>query len=967
MRLAAILLVMAIVGCSSETAETDVVPPEQLVEPVAHEDIPPAPVLTPEDAIADFVVEDGFAVELAASEPDIVAPVALTFDGNGAMWVVEMRGYMSDVDASAEQEPVGRVRVLRDADDDGLYETATTFVDGLVLPRAIAMTKGGILLAEPPNLWFIENHDYVAGNRVVVDTAYAAPDNPEHQENGLLHAMDNWIYSAKSDIRYRLLDGEWIRDSTEFRGQWGISQDDYGRLFYNNNSATLLGDNLLPNDFPDNPNHEASHNNYSAAKASNRVYPRRVNPGVNRGYLDGTLGDDGKLVNVTGACGPVIFRGSNFPESHYGDAFVMEPTGNVVMRVVLSDSAGVVSGSAPYAGREFLSSSDERFRPVNAYTGPDGALYIVDMYRGVIQHKTYLTHYLKRQIEHRDLETPLNLGRIYRVRWTDRERDAAPRLLESSTAELVDNLRHPNGWRRDTAQRLLVQESDPAAEPLVRALISRGTPEVTIVHALWALEGLGVITVADLRRATTAAPTPKVRATALRVAATLGNAPEPVRREAFAFIRATGDSGREVGLQRLLALRHFIGLDDAAVAGEFVDAVSRRGGDAEFVDAAIGSFAEREDRLQAVVEPRRTDVPHLWAAVQQARFIDQLGPALETLVLDESDRDLFSHGARRYGALCATCHGRDGRGLPSTAPELRRSHWVIQDPETAMRILLDGISGPIEVNGRIVSPPEALDIMPGLRTNPNVTDRDIAAVLTYARNAWNNRASAVDSAEVATIRAATRAHAGAPYTADELVALRRADWTPLMPPPDFAGWTKLGGSADFRVVGDEVVGTTALNTPNTFLATDRTFDDFILEFEVRIDSSINSGVQIRSESRSDYQNGRVHGYQVEIDPSDRAWSGGIYDEGRRGWLFDLRGNPTARNAFRRDGWNHYRVEARGPHIRTWINGVLAADLIDDLTPSGFVALQVHSVGSPGLAGREVRWRGIRMKEDLATR
>ena len=203
---------------------------------------------------------------------------------------------------------------------------------------------------------------------------------------------------------------------------------------------------------------------------------------------------------------------------------------------------------------------------------------------------------------------------------------------------------------------------------------------------------------------------------------------------------------------------------------------------------------------------------------------------------------------------------------------------------------------------------------------------------------------------------------GSLYSADDLVALRDTGWTSLVPPEDLAGWRRLGGTATYRVEGGEVIGTTVPNSPNTFLATERHYGDFVLEFEVLVDSLINSGVQIRSHSLPEYQNGRVHGYQVEIDPSDRAWSAGIYDEARRGWLFDLRGNPAARAAFDRDGWNHYRVEARGAHLRTWINGVLAADLIDDMTPSGFIALQVHSVGSSELVGREIRWRNIRIKE-----
>jgi hypothetical protein len=170
-----------------------------------------------------------------------------------------------------------------------------------------------------------------------------------------------------------------------------------------------------------------------------------------------------------------------------------------------------------------------------------------------------------------------------------------------------------------------------------------------------------------------------------------------------------------------------------------------------------------------------------------------------------------------------------------------------------------------------------------------------------------------------------------------------------------------GGAARFRVEEGCIVGATMPRTPNTFLCSDREFGDFDLEVEFRVDPRLNSGVQVRSESRAEYQNGRVHGYQVEIDPSERAWTGGLYDEGRRGWLDDLTDNPAARAAFRQGEWNTLRVEAAGERIRTWINGVPAADVTDGLTRRGFIGLQVHGVGEVEEA-REVRFRRVTVRE-----
>ena len=185
-------------------------------------------------------------------------------------------------------------------------------------------------------------------------------------------------------------------------------------------------------------------------------------------------------------------------------------------------------------------------------------------------------------------------------------------------------------------------------------------------------------------------------------------------------------------------------------------------------------------------------------------------------------------------------------------------------------------------------------------------------------------------------------------------------WTPLFNGKNLDNWVQRNGKASYHIDGDVIVGTTVLNTPNSFLCTKEDYDNFILEYEFLVHPLLNSGVQFRSESREDYNNGRVHGYQVEIDPADRAWTGGIFDEARRGWMYSLSRNQPAREAFRQGTWNKIRIEAIGPSIRTWLNGVMASNLVDDMTPSGFIALQVHGIGSEEQAGQEVRWRNIRI-------
>ncbi len=199
-----------------------------------------------------------------------------------------------------------------------------------------------------------------------------------------------------------------------------------------------------------------------------------------------------------------------------------------------------------------------------------------------------------------------------------------------------------------------------------------------------------------------------------------------------------------------------------------------------------------------------------------------------------------------------------------------------------------------------------------------------------------------------------------------VLASAQEPWKPLFDGKDLTGWEQKGGQAVYTVEDGVIVGTTVLDTPNSFLCTQQFYSDFILELEFKVDPKLNSGIQIRSHSVPEYNNGRVHGYQVEIDPSERAWTAGIYDEARRGWLATLEKNPQARAAFRQNEWNHLRIEAVGDVIRTWINDVPAAHLSDSLTPNGFIALQVHTIGSDkSKEGIQVRWRNIRIIDENA--
>ena len=414
-------------------------------------DTEPAPVLTPEQALQSFRIAPGFEIELVAAEPLVEDPVAMAWDAHGRLYVVEMRGYMPDAYGTGSEEPVGQVVRLSDTNGDGQMDSSEVFLGELVHPRAVAVVNDGVLIGEPPNLWLCElptPESLCSNKRSVGGYAHGkAAANVEHMENRLLPGLDNWLYNSKSKRRLRLVDGELQEAEGPFRGQWGISKDDYGRFYYNHNSTWLQMDYFQGDDIvlPGVQSFPAGIGVNLTDPA--QVYSVRVNPGVNRAYLDGTLREDGRLNKATGASGLVIYRGDQFPEQYRGNAFVPESAGNVVAQFTLEeDGPGGVAEQQTYADdqcgqRDLLGSTDERFRPVDAANGPDGSLYIIDMYRGIIQDDHFLTEELREQIFQRELDKPIGKGRIWRIRHKEGSAErGVPVLADATPAQLVASL-----------------------------------------------------------------------------------------------------------------------------------------------------------------------------------------------------------------------------------------------------------------------------------------------------------------------------------------------------------------------------------------------------------------------------------------------------------------------------------------------------------------------------------------------
>lgn len=455
----------------------------------------PSPPKSPKEAIKSFQIESGFEVQLVASEPLVQDPIFITFDEDGRLWIIEMRSFMPDIDGEGESLPLGRINVLEDSNGDGQINKSTIYLDSLIMPRALGLIKGGALVAENNALWitFDDDGDLVADRKELFDPTYAANGIPEHSDNGLLRNIDNWYYNAKSKLRYRQINGAWVRDSTEARGQYGISHDDQGRLIYNYNWSQLHGDLVPPNYLSRNPHHSPSSGIDHGLTIDRRIYPIRPNLAVNRGYIPGTLDEAGRLLEFTAACSPVVFRSPVFSENYVGNIFVCEPAGNLIKRNVVREAGIILEAFDPNPGREFLASKDERFRPVHLTVGPDGALYVADMYRGLVQHGSYVTPYLREQTIKKDLILPIHMGRIWRIVPKKWKAKAMPQLSKESSEALVQRLNHEIGWHRDMAQRLLVERQDLSVKGMLENMVKNGSNDLGRMHALWTLEGMGTL------------------------------------------------------------------------------------------------------------------------------------------------------------------------------------------------------------------------------------------------------------------------------------------------------------------------------------------------------------------------------------------------------------------------------------------------------------------------------------------
>lgn len=638
-------------------------------------ELPRLPPRSPEEALGSFRTLDGFRVELVASEPLIASPVACAFDEWNRLYVVEMRDYSEQA-----KENLGRVRLLEDTDGDGRFDKSHLFAEGLSWPTAVACWKGGVFVAAAPNLYYLRDGDGDgrAEEQEIVFDGFART-NVQGLVNGLRWGLDHRIYGATSSagaevrslrhpdqpsLSLRRRDFSIDPRSMTIRpesggGQHGHSIDAFGRRFVSANSDHLQMIAYEDRYVARNPYLIAPPANVSIAADGPQAPVFRESPvepwrivrtrlrakGIVPGIVEGGGAPAGYF---TGATGATVYTGDAFGEELRDTVFIADVGSNLVHRKVLTEQGVLAVGRRVDAKREFLASSDIWFRPVDMSNGPDGALYVIDMSREVIEHPASLPPLIKK---HLDLTSGREQGRIYRVVPDRFQQPALARLGELSAAELVGYLDHPNGWTRETAARLLYERQDASVAEALRALVASSKRAEGRVRALYMLAGLNQIQVDDVLAGLNDEH-PRVREAAIRLSEVFA-ADDRSEKVAEALLPMAADPDPRVRYQTAFSLGEF----DLPSRVQALAQIAKRDSADRFVRMAIqSSLAEGADGLFA-------------SLTQDSSFVEQAGGI-----------DLLLSLAKQIGA----------QGPPETVlVALRRSSELADaSPEASRRLIL---------------------------------------------------------------------------------------------------------------------------------------------------------------------------------------------------------------------------------------------------------------------------------------
>jgi mono/diheme cytochrome c family protein len=518
--------------------------------------------------------------------------------------------------------------------------------------------------------------------------------NIEHQRSGLDWNLDNWLYVTIDPVRFRYRSGQLAVDSlvSGSNGQWGLTHDDYGRLYFSRAASSAVASG-----FQINP----AYGQLDMADATDadfaKVWPIIKTPDVNGGPK--TLREDSTMFGFTSVCGQSVFRGDRLPKSLAGDYLAAEPVGRFIRRAKITDQDGKITLANAYQEEEFISSTDMNFRPINTYTGPDGCLYIVDMYRGIIQESTWAQpgSYLYSQIMSKGLDKNIRRGRIYRLVYDGIPPGPQPRMLDEPVSKLVTYLDHPNGWWRDNAQKEIIVRGEPTVVPALNQiaqgkkgpLAAKPSP-LARLHALWTLEGLAALDQETLLAALQDQDG-QVRKAAVRISEQF------LQQEDQAVVNAlkalAQDPSLDVRAQLLLSLS----------------------------TATSPQAAELSQRVLAQ-EPENELLAGVQESLRKNEEVKKYGYKL--MALAEPARRSVIEGAGIFRSICSACHGPEGLGLASkVAPPLVGKFKLIEQKDGVIKIMLHGLAGPVDGE-------QYADHMPPMGSN---SDEWIAAVLNYVR------------------------------------------------------------------------------------------------------------------------------------------------------------------------------------------------------------------------------------------
>ena len=678
----------------------------------AFDPTPSPAYLSPGKSMKTIHLPEGYHIELVASEPMIKEPVAITWDGNGRMYVAEMTTYMQNADAAGERQPESRIMRLEDTDHDGKMDKSTVYADHLLLPRMIQCVGDELLVNETNSITIYSYKDTtgdgIADIKKVVyrNDKYTASDaNMEHQRSGLDWNIDNWMYITYDPVRFRYTNGIMKVDTMVggTNGQWGVTHDNYGRLYFTSAGGENPARGIQINpvygrlDFPD-----------QISDSFQQVWPIIATPDVQGG--NERLRPNNTLNHFTACCGQSIFRGDHLPNDLVGDYIICEPVGRIVRRAKVIDVKGKTVLENAYDRQEFIASSDMNFRPVNSATGPDGNLYIVDMYRGIIQQGSWTEpgSFLRNKIDSLGLAKNIGRGRIYRVVHDGFKPGTKPNMLNESSGQLVAYLNYPNGWWRDNAQKQIIVKGDKSVVPALKAMVlgqqASGGEKITSlgkIHALWTLEGLDAVD-EELVSAALKDENPEVRKAAVWISEPFLKKNDQEMIEKVANLK--NDADYKVRVQVLLSMYNSGTETAKSVVKEIVD---QNAGN-EMVVAS--NQALDKNQMVKTLTNRLGDMP-------------------------AHDKELILRGASTFKSVCANCHGADGKGLAAgsgvvaPAPSLvgsKRLNYAEKD--ASIKILLNGLTGPID--GKTYS-----SEMPAMSDND---DRWIASALSYARYEFGN-------------------------------------------------------------------------------------------------------------------------------------------------------------------------------------------------------------------------------------